>query len=468
MSQLNALWSKRVASLVTCRGRRRVGKSTLIRRFAEKSHARFIKIEGERPQKGTTRAMELLTFADQLSAQTGAERTPPQAWLDAFIRLSREISDDVRTVVLLDEVSWLAFGEERFANILRIAWENYLKQHDRLVLVVCGSVSSWIKDEIIDNGAYMGRRSLDVVVPELPLHECVKFWGKAVDRWTVNDIVDVLSVTGGVPRYLEEIETALSPAENIRRLCFLPNSVLRVDFDEMFTDVITQEPKYTANVLRCLVDGPRSVSEIAVTMGVEKSGRISGALAQLAEAGFVSPDAGRNPETGAPVRELRYRLRDNYARFYLKYIEPAKTVIDGGSYGFSGMDQLDGWETVLGYQFENLVLNNYRDLLPALHLERVLIHSAAPYRRTGKGGAGLQVDLLLQAKFSYCVVEIKRWRTKIGQEVIEEVREKCNRLRRPSDVSLRTALVYAGDLARTVEASGYFDAIVSASDLLGL
>ena len=248
-----------------------------------------------------------------------------------------------------------------------------------LILVLCGSVSSWIKDEIIDNGSYMGRRSLDVVVPELPLKECVKFWGKAVEKWSVGDILDMLSVTGGVPRYLEEIETSLSPDENIKRLCFMPNAVLRMDFDEMFTDVITREQKYTAEVLRCLVNGPRSVSEIATMLGVEKGGRISAALMQLVEAGFASPDAGKNPETGADVRELRYRLKDNYARFYLKFVEPVKSVVDAGSYAFSGMDQFDGWETVLGLQFENLVLNNYRDLLPRLHFERVLIHSAARF-----------------------------------------------------------------------------------------
>ena len=171
------------------------------------------------------------------------------------------------------------------------------------------------------------------------------------------------------------------------------------------------------------------------------------------------------------MRELRYRLKDNYARFYLKFVEPVKSVIDAGSYAFSGMDQFDGWETILGLQFENLVLNNYRDLLPRLHFERVLIHSAAPYYKPGpKGekGAGLQIDLLLQSKMSYYVVEIKRWRTKIGQEVVDEMREKCRRLKRPSDVSLRTALVYAGDLTRSVEADGYFDAVVPASDLLGL
>ena len=101
------LWCKRVSSLVTCRGRRRIGKSALIKRFAEVSHARFIKIEGLKPCKKYGNEDELRTFASQLAAQTGCERTPPEDWLRAFIRLGREIRSDERTVVLLDEISWL-------------------------------------------------------------------------------------------------------------------------------------------------------------------------------------------------------------------------------------------------------------------------------------------------------------------------------------------------------------------------
>ena len=304
--QLEGLWRKRVSSLVTCRGRRRIGKSTLIRQFAKATQSRFIKIEGARPDAGTTREDELRVFAEQLAAQTGCEDTTPSNWLNAFIRLAGRIRDDERTVVLLDEISWLGFGEPMFADIVRIAWENYLKPHDRLIVVLCGSVSSWVRENFIDNRAYVGRRSLDVVAGELPPRECARFWGEAASRTSARDILDVLSVTGGVPRYLEEIDPGLSADENIRRLAFLPKSVLRVDFDEMFSDVVTRQPKFAATAARALVDGPKSVTEIAAALGTEKSGRISSAMDELEEAGFVASDPGRNPETGGdgPVRGL--------------------------------------------------------------------------------------------------------------------------------------------------------------------
>lgn len=467
---LDDLWGKNASSFVTCRGRRRVGKSTLIERFAEISGARFIKIEGAKPNEKTTDEDERRSFALQLAAQSEAEDTCPSNWLNAFIRLYKEIDGESRTVVLLDEVSWMGSFDNAFSATLKIAWDNYLKKRSRLIFVVCGSVSTWIRDNIIDNKAFYGRRSLDLVVPELPLAECVKFWGDKKDMVSEREILDVLAVTGGIPRYLEELNPSLSSEENLRRMCFVPNSPLRVDFDDMFTDVITKQPRLSAKVLRSLVSGPKSVSEIAKSLGIEKGGDLSDALLQLGESGMVAADAGKNPQTGADIREKRYRIKDNYSRFYLRYVEPSKEMIDADSFSFSGLEQFPGWDADMGLQFENLVVNNIRELLPALHLQNVMIKSAAPYVKRGSkknGVAGCQIDLLVQTAAALHVVEIKHQAT-IGREVIDEVREKCRRLPHATGVSIRTALVYSGELAKSVEAEGFFDAIVPFARLIGI
>ena len=303
LEDLKALWGKRVSSLCTCRGRRRIGKSTLIEQFARMSNARFLKIEGVRPKEGYTNKDELSAFAIQFASQTGAERTTPENWLNAFIRLDREIRDNEKTVVLIDEISWFGYYDAMFPDMVKIAWDNYWKKHDRLVVVLCGSISGWIKENIIDNGAFYGRRSLDMVVGELPLAQCVKFWGTAAERIEPREMLDVLSVTGGVPRYLEEVDPSLSAVENIRKMAFRANSTLRTDFDEMFNDVVTRQPRLSGRVMRCLSDGAKTVTELAEVLGMEKGGKLSAALVQLCEAGFVALDAGRNPETGAKIRE---------------------------------------------------------------------------------------------------------------------------------------------------------------------
>ena len=463
---LDSLWGKNSPSLVTCRGRRRIGKSTLISRFAELSNARFIKIEGERPDEDMNNEDELATFAEQLSLYASKDVSVAKNWLQAFKSLDN-VLDDRRTVVLLDEVSWLAYFDKRFAATLKIAWDNMFKNHRHLVFVVCGSVSTWIKEKIIDSRSYYGRRSLDIVVPELTLKDCARFWSGRSDRISVRDILDILSITGGVPRYLEEVNPSQSVDDNIRRMAFRPDSTLRRDFDEMFKDVITKRPRMVAMVLEALVDGPMTMSEISGAISVGAGGNVSAALDQLVEAGLVSRDIGMNPETGDEIRERRYRLSDNYVRFYLKCIQPAAKTIDAGTFRYSRLARFEEWNAVKGFAFENLIVNHYGELLPYLHLGESHVYSAAPYRKNGSKGKGLQIGLLIQTRRSQCVVEIKRKNT-IGRGIVDEVAEKIRRLKHAPDSSVRAALVYEGELAETVPADGYFDAIIPFRRLLGM
>ncbi len=467
MDELAGLFRKRTASLVTCRGRRRIGKSTLIERFAAREGCRFLKIEGRHPSPGLGNGDELEAFAKQLAAQTEAERGAPANWLDAFRRLDGQLGGQRKTVVLLDEVSWLGQYDGSFADDLKVAWDNWFKKHDRLVMVLCGSVSSWIRENVIDNTAFMGRRSLDMVVPELGLEDCAKFWGRAAERVGTREILDVLSVTGGVPRYLEEIDPGAGAMENIRRLCFRPNAVLRTDFDEMFRDTVGKEREFSAKVLRRLAEGAASAAEVAKSLGEAKGGRVSGALSRLGEAGFAALDDAADPETGRTPRERRWRLRDNYARFYLKYIEPAKTAIDECSFADTPLEALPGIEGVMGLAFENLVVNHARELLPLLGMRGVLATSVSPWRRRGTSGRkGVQIDLLARGRRVACVVEVKR-RRELGREIIDEVDEKVRAVKWPAGTAVRTALVYEGRLSPGVEADGYFDAVVPFGRLLG-
>ena len=459
------------SEFVAVYGRRRVGKSTLIEEFARRSGAVLVKLDGLRPKEGLTDEDERLFFAAKLESQVNGRIAPPGNWYEAFTMLGKHIDDRRRTVILLDEISWMAYYSASFPEVLKSAWDDVFKKHRKLILVLCGSVSHWITKNIIENSAYVGRRSLDMVVPELPLTECVKFWGKKATRIDAREIIDVLSVTGGIPRYLEEVNPSLSAEENIRRLCFAPRSLLRMEFDDMFNDVVTAKQKFSAKVLRAFVDGPKSGAEVSKVIGVGAGGDVTSALSMLREAGFLAEECTRNPETGEPARERRFRLRDNYTRFYLKFIEPYKEVIDEGAFLFSSLSELEGSDAVMGLAFENLVVNNYRDMLPLLHLTGTLITAAGPYRRraakSARGKPGVQVDLMLQTRRSLWLVEVKR-KKEIGREIETEIERKVNALSRPEGVSSKTALVYDGHLSPLVASDGYFDAIIPFRQLLNL
>ena len=405
-------------------------------------------------------------FCEKVAEYAKRSCEPAETWSLAFRQLDGIIPNQGRTVVLLDEISWMGGYNPDFAGYFKECWDKKLRKHPNLIVVLCGSVSAWIAENILNSTGFVGRDSLDLELKELPPRDCLKIMGPTAERLSSREVFDLLSVTGGVPKYVEEIRASRTSDENIRRLCFLPNGLLFRDFDETFNSVFGARIKSRGRILRLLAKGSKTAAELAESEGRDANGAYSEALKELALAGFVANDAGINPVTGRPMREACYRIKDNYVRFYLHFIEPQKKAIADGLFEFSSLEQLEGWEGILGLQFENLVLNHVNRLFPKFGIDRALVLSAAPYRQQPtQRTKGCQIDLLIQTRKTLFVVEIKRCR-QIRHGVIVEVQEKVKALARASDLSVRTALVYDGELAPSIPADRYFDFIVPASDLL--
>ena len=474
MAQLMSLWNKRMSSLVTCQGRRRIGKSRLIDEFAARSECRYIKLTGLAPRPKMTNADQVRYFCQRLSRYGEVRNLEASNWIEAFEELDHVLSagGNGRTVVLLDEISWMGCHDPDFPGYLKDAWDDNLKKHDNLVLVLCGSVSSWIQKNILDSTGFVGRISLEMVLSELSVRESLQFWHEGVSS---KEVFDMLSVIGGVPRYLEEIDPSLTTDENVRRLAFLKGGTLFKDFKRIFSDVFGDRTREKGEILKALAFEAKTLSEIAEAIGKERNGHLSEALDELELAGFVERERGLNPATGEMQKIDAYRIRDNYTRFYLRYVEPYSAMIRRGAYSFVSLEGLPQWGTVLGLQFENLVLNNSEDLIARLGLDRSLVLSCASYRkpsgrmRTKSDGLesdrGCQIDLLIQLKQAMYVVEVKR-KDRIDADVVEEVRQKIGRLPNPRGLSVRPVLVYDGKLSPSVTENGYFVSVIKASDLL--
>ena len=466
MRDLNAFWGRDHGVLVTCRGRRRIGKSTLIAEFASQTAQTFLSVVGLAPRKGMTDARQRRHFCEKLAELGERAYREADTWSKAFRQLDELLVDRGRTVVLLDEISWMGGYDPDFAGYFKEAWDEYLHKHANLIFVLCGSVSSWIAENILNSTGFVGRDSFDIELGELSLSDSVALFGPAEARLSTAEKLDLLSLTGGVPKYLEEIRPELSVDENFRRLCFLPRSLLFREFNETFSKVFGLRVATRGRILRLLVDGRRSISELANCEERAINGSYSEALRDLCYAGFVAEESGENPLTGKAVKESRYRIKDNYARFYLKNIEPRAAAIKAGLFKFASLEQLNGWDSILGLQFENLVLNHVNDLFPHLGLEQSLVLSATPFiQNATKRNEGCQIDLLIRTERMLMVVEIKRQK-EIRHEVMDEVAAKIRKLKYDKSLSVRTALVYDGHLPASIPADRYFDFIVPAEVLL--
>lgn len=466
LEELNSFWGRDQGVLITCRGRRRIGKSTLIDEFASRTARNFFSIAGLAPRKGMTDAKQRAHFCETIAEYAERPVEYAQTWSSAFRQLDSLIVHPGRTVILIDEISWLGGYDPDFAGYLKTAWDKYLHKHAELILVLCGSVSSWIAENILNSTGFVGRDSFDIDLKELSLHDSVKLFGPAGERMSTTEKLDLLSLTGGVPKYLEEIRPELSVDENLRKLCFLPRSLLFREFNETFSEVFGARIASRGRILRLLTAKSLTTSELAALEEKTPNGGYAVILHDLQYAGFVAEESGLSPVTGKPLKEVRYRVKDNYTRFYLKTIEPRASAIKNGLFEFSSLEQLDGWDGILGLQFQNLILNHVNDIFPLLGLDRSLVLSAAPYvQNATQRNKGCQIDLLIRTARTLFVVEIKRMK-QIRHDIINEVAEKIKRLKYDHHLSVRTALVYDGELVPSVPADRYFDFIIPASKLM--
>jgi uncharacterized protein len=466
LAEFEQLLRKKSASLVTCHGRRRVGKSRFVTECAK--HAdHFLSFVGLPPRERLTKRDQLNAFAERLAAQTKAPRLPLDGWPTAFGLLASQIPPTGSVVLLLDEISWMGIGDPDFAGHIKTAWDELFSARPGLVVVLCGSVSSWIEKNILNNTGFVGRCSWQFRLDPLPLHDCVAFWGKGCNRIAATEKLKVLAVTGGIPKYLEEIDPAKTAEQNVARLCFNRGGLLFSEFDNIFHDIFTRRADTYREIVRSLVAGPRTVDRIARALKRDRGGRLSEALGDLENAGFLRKDVSFDPESGETrPRDARFRLADNYLRFYLKYVEPVSEQVKKGLYQRSPLETLAAWDTVMGLQFENLVLSSVDAVMARMGLDNVAVLNAGPYsQHKTQRRQGCQIDLLIRTKHSLYVIETKM-RRYIPRTVVDDVREKVARLRLPPGQSVRPGLVYDGEIDPAIAQSDYFHFLIPAESLL--
>jgi hypothetical protein len=269
-----------------------------------------------------------------------------------------------------------------------------------------------------------------------------------------------------VPRYLEEININLPAEQNIKNICFSREGFLFNEFEKIFNDIFKQRAKNYKEIIFALVNGAKTFSEIVDLISLKKSGNIGKYLDNLVISGFLAKDITYSPKTGNASKLIKFRLKDNYLRFYLKYIEPLKEKISSGLFDDVELKNLLNWDTVMGFQFENLVLNNRKSIIRQLQIPPASLISASPYsQRKTKQNSGCQIDLLIQTEYSIYPCEIK-FRKKITHSVIEEVTNKIKALKFPRIISIRPVLIYEGELSPSIAQSGFFDQIIPFAELL--
>ncbi|WP_341761833.1 AAA family ATPase [Candidatus Tisiphia endosymbiont of Thecophora atra] len=465
LQTLSKLLKKNVASLVVIQGRRRIGKSRLVEEFAR--DYTFYQFAGLPPTQETTAQSERNEFSQQLAIQTRLPELYADDWSKLFILLAEKIKTG-RIIVLFDEISWMGSKDPDFLGKLKNAWDLYFKKNPKLMLVLCGSASVWIEKNILSNTGFVGRISYRLTLDELPLQDCNKFWLKMGHYISAYEKFKVLSVSGGIPRYLEEIKPELPAEDNIRDLCFIKGGLLVNEFNDIFSDLFSIRSSTYKKIIQALSNSPQEIKSICNMLNIAQTGFISEYLDDLVKSGFVSRDYTWHIASGEISKLSYFRLSDNYLRFYLKYIDKNRLRIENNEFAFKALTSFPGWEGIMGLQFENLVLKNRNYIKKCLHISLEEVISDNPFfQKQTTRYPSCQIDYLIQTKFGgLYVCEVKFSKYLITSDIINEVQKKLDSLYYPKGFSCRPVLVHVNGVHEDVIDSGFFAAIIDFGSLL--
>lgn len=465
LAALKALRTKKKASLVVIKGRRRVGKSRLAEEFGKNQC--FLPFTGLPPLEKITAQDQKNNFAEQLCSHFRLPNFTFLDWGKGFAALG-DLLTQVPTVILFDEISWLSHEDPLFLAKFKVWWDLNHGKFPNLIFILCGSVSSWIEKNILKSTAFFGRISLTISLEPLTIKESVELLKANRVSGSAYDYYKILSITGGIPWYLEQILSSKLADGNISNLCFSREGLLVVEFDKIFNDLFGLKGEIYKKILFILEKGMRTQAELREELNYAHSGSFSALIDHLCIAGFVTKHFQWQLKTGRVGRQSLYRLSDPYVRFYLKYIKPNLEKINAGIFESTEVIKLPGWDSVMGLQVESLLLQNRKLLLQSLDINAQDLLADNPYFQQGTvRHPGCQIDYLLQTKsWNLFVCEFKLNRRVIGKEIISDMTEKLANFIVPKGFAKIPVLFHLGEVTSSVYDANYFYKIIDISDYL--
>lgn len=374
-------------------GRRRVGKTYLVREFF---HNDFV-FSCTGIAKGT-RQEQLINFYSELSRKILQKTLPlPANWMEAFelLRTVVEEAEDNRKIIFLDEVPWMYTQKSDFLKALEHFWNGWASSQRNIILIICGSAASWmVKKMIRDKGGLHNRITIPIKLTPFTLAETRDYLVSKRISWDLKTISECYMILGGIPYYLNLLERGMSLSQNIDRLFFAETALLGSEFENLYASLFKDSRGYIKIVEILSKKKMGFTRDEVVKKGKFKDGgNISEKLEDLEECGFIR----KYPAKGQ-IANL-YQLSDFYTLFYFTFIKK-------GAFGdedfWMHMQGSHAYETWGGLSFERLCFSHLQQIKQALGVSGISTKAYAYY------GKGCQIDMILErADRNVNVFEIK-------------------------------------------------------------
>lgn len=386
---LNQLEKSNKAEFVAIYGRRRVGKTFLIDQlYRDKLAFRMVGvIDGSLKNQISAFKDAMDDFGYQLDNK-------PTDWMDAFILLKKALSKHVenaeRCIIFIDELPALDAENSDVAKAIGYFWNNWAKLHDNITLIICGSATSWmIKNVIDDHGGLHDRITQEIHIHPFRLKEVENYLITNNFQWNRLMILQSYMIFGGVPYYLSMLRPNESLVQNIDRLFFGTDGEMRREYGRLLS-TLYKSPKIYANIINILCENKKGLTrqEIANKLKINNNGHLGDKLDEL-----VCCDLVRK----LPVREKKikknesiFQLSDFFCIFYLTFINRANVEFNYWSHHIN-TPEINAW---LGLSFERVAMDHVEQIKQKLGISGI---STLTYSWQSKDSTpGAQIDLVIE------------------------------------------------------------------------
>ena len=422
--QFDALVKAQVSDFVVVYGRRRVGKTFLIREHFKQQFAFYTA-----GLANSNLQQQLISFYSSLQEYNTTNLTIeiPNTWFEAFQSLRKVLikNRSKKKVVFIDELPWFDTQKSFFIAALEHFWNSWASARKDILLITCGSSASWMINKVLNNkGGLHNRVTKKMKIEPFTLSECEQYLKWKNINFNRYQIIEMYSVLGGIPFYLNTLEKGLSITQNINELCFSDDGILKNEFNNLYASLFKNSENHVA-IVTALATKSKGLTrnEIIITAKITNGGGTTKVLNELVECGFVR----RYYQFDKKNKDCIYQLTDFYSLFYLKFIKDNKNAVKDFWINAIDNPMRRSWS---GYAFEQVCLMHLPEIKTKLGISGIMTSEAS--WRSSDSENGAQIDLLIDRRdqvINLCEMKFSINEFKIDKKYEMELRNKIGTFR---------------------------------------
>ena len=419
IQELRQAYDSDESKFVAVFGRRRIGKTYLVREVFQDNFAFTYSGMAQASTKE-----QLQRFYLTLKSQEFKGGSYPNNWIEAFYMLEQYLEGlpEGKKVVFLDELPWMDGPKSSFMPAFENFWNAWASARKDILLLVCGSATSWMVKKILKNrGGLHNRLNNQIHLQPFNLHEC-ELYAKSINLpLERQEIMEAYMVFGGIPFYWSLLNKSLSLPQNIDTLLFGRMPKLGNEFKELYSSLFKQPEPYL-DIITALAKKKIGMTreEIIANSNLATNGQLSKHLEDLEKCGFIR----RYQAMGSKTKNSLYQLIDNFTLFYFKFMEGRKNT--DANY-WSKIQMAPIFSTWSGLAFERVCLLHSEQIKKALGISGVITNEYSWRTAATDEHPGAQIDLLIDRSdkvINLCEIKYSDNPYTIDRKYMENLRNK--------------------------------------------